>query len=60
VFVLSAAVAILPRVLQHIAAASGSPAMDHAHRWLGGGARAVGQAAGRGGGRAAKGALQGT
>jgi len=32
--ILSAAVALLPRLLETIAAASGSPSMSHAHNWL--------------------------
>lgn len=58
VFVLSSAVAILPRVLQHIAAASSAPAMHHARQWLGGATSAVTRGAGRTAGAAARGAVQ--
>jgi type IV secretory pathway VirB6-like protein len=58
VFVLSSTVAILPAVLQHIAAASGTPAMNHARQWLGGATSAVTRGAGRTAGAAARGAVQ--
>jgi type IV secretion system protein VirB6 len=58
VFVLSSAVAILPRLLQHIAAASGSPAMHHAQAWLGGATSAAGRGASRAAGAVARTALQ--
>ena len=58
VFVLSSTVAILPAVLQHIAAASGAPAMNHARQWLGGATSAVTRGAGRTAGAAARGAVQ--
>jgi type IV secretion system protein VirB6 len=43
VFVLASAVAILPIVLQHIAAASGVPVMDRASQWLAGASGAAGR-----------------
>ena len=57
VFVLASAVAILPRVLQHVAAASGAVSMDHAQRWLGGAASAATRGAGRALGAGAKAAV---
>ena len=56
VFVLASAVAILPRVAQHIAAASGAPEMGHASRWLGGAASAATRGVGRAAGAVARGA----
>ena len=57
VFVLASAVAILPRVLQHIAAASGAVSMNHAQRWLGGATIAATRGAGRALGAGAKAAV---